>query len=219
MNKSLLNLSNNELTIDSREVAEMMNKRHSEILEYINGSNKIVGIIPTLENGGICSQNYFIESSYKVEGNNKTYQCYLVTKMGCELLGNKQQGEKGILFTAKYVERFNIMERRIEENKILIANKEIEELKDTVNELKKATEEAKKHYKPSHKTKLDYSKLIKALTENEEEYQMLKESTFAVLGITKWEDTCIADSDKITKTIKQISKLLELRKFKQLELL
>ena len=57
------------------------------------------------------------------------------------------------------------------------------------------------------------------MTENEEEYQMLKESTFAVLGITKWEDTSIAESDKITKTIKQISKLLELRKFKQLELL
>lgn len=65
MNKSLLNLSNNQLTIDSREVAEMMNKRHSEILEYINGSNKIVGIIPTLLNGGVCSANYFIESNYK----------------------------------------------------------------------------------------------------------------------------------------------------------
>ena len=33
--------------------------------------------------------------------------------MGCELLGNKQQGEKGILFTAKYVERFNEMEQAI----------------------------------------------------------------------------------------------------------
>lgn len=96
----------------------------------------------------------------------------------------------------------------LKENNIIIANKEIEELKDTVNELKKVTEEAKEHYKPSHKTKLDYSKLIRTLTENEEEYQMLKESTFAVLGITKWEDTCIAESDKITKTIKQISKLL-----------
>ena len=218
MNKELLNLSNNELTIDSIEVAKMMNKRHSEVLEYINGSNKVVGIIPTLLNGGLCSANYFIESNYK-DASGKTNQCYLVTKMGCELLGNKQQGEKGILFTAKYVERFNIMERAIKENDIVIANKEIEELKDTVNELKKATEEAKKHYKPSHKTKLDYSKLIRTLTENEEEYQMLKESTFAVLGITKWEDSCIADSNKITKTIKQISKLLELRKFKQLELL
>ena len=33
--------------------------------------------------------------------------------MGCELLGNKQQGEKGILFTAKYVEAFNKMEEHI----------------------------------------------------------------------------------------------------------
>lgn len=101
-------------TIDSREVAELMNKRHSEILEYINGSNKVVGVIPTLLNGGICLANYFIESSYK-DGSGKTNKCYLVTKMGCELLGNKQQGEKGILFTAKYVERFNQMEQAIKE--------------------------------------------------------------------------------------------------------
>ena len=105
--------SDNQLaTIDSREVAQMMNKRHSEILEYINGSNKVVGIIPTLLNGGICLANYFIESSYK-DGSGKTNKCYEVTKMGCELLGNKQQGEKGILFTAKYVERFNEMEQAI----------------------------------------------------------------------------------------------------------
>ena len=219
MSRNLLNISNNELTIDSREVAEMLGKEHSYVLREIDGSKdgNTVGIIPTLEKANFALSNYFIPSTYKA--GTREYKCYLVTKMGCELLGNKQQGEKGILFTAKYVERFNLMERSIKENNILIANKEIEELKDTVNELKKATEEAKKHYKPSHKTKLDYSKLIRTLTENEEEYQMLKESTFAVLGITKWEDTCIADSNKVTKTIKQISKLLELKKFKQLELL
>lgn len=33
--------------------------------------------------------------------------------MGCELLGNKQQGAKGIEFYAKYVERFNQMEKEI----------------------------------------------------------------------------------------------------------
>lgn len=109
----LVGYKDNQLaTIDSREVAQMMNKRHSEILEYINGSNKVVGIIPTLLNGGIRLANYFIESSYK-DGSGKTNKCYLVTKMGCELLGNKQQGEKGILFTAKYVERFNQMEQVI----------------------------------------------------------------------------------------------------------
>ena len=218
MNKALLNLSNNELTIDSREVAEMLGINHWEILRKLDGTDKVKGIIPILTNNNIVVSKYFIQSEYK-DLSGKRNKCYLCTKLGCDFLANKFNGEKGILFTAKYVERFNAMERSIKENSILIANKEIEELKDTVNELKKATEEAKKHYKPSHKTKLDYSKLIRTLTENEEEYQMLKESTFAVLGITKWEDTCIAESDKITKTIKQISKLLELRKFKQLELL
>ena len=218
MNKELLNLSNNELTIDSREVAEMLGINHWEILRKLHGTDKVKGIIPILTNNKIVVSKYFIQSEYK-DLSGKRNKCYLCTKLGCDFLANKFNGEKGILFTAKYVERFNIMERAIKENDIVIANKEIEELKDTVNELKKATEEAKRHYKPSHKTKLDYSKLIKALTENEEEYQMLKESTFAVLGITKWEDTCIDDSNKITKTIKQISKLLELRKFKQLELL
>jgi len=37
----------------------------------------------------------------------------LATKMGCELLNNKRQGEKGILFIAKYVESFNAMKRSI----------------------------------------------------------------------------------------------------------
>lgn len=218
MNKKLLNLSRNELTIDTREVAEMMGINHWEVLRKLDGTDKVKGIIPILTDNKIVVSKYFIQSSYK-DLSGKENKCYLCTKLGCDFLANKFNGEKGILFTAKYVERFNEMERSIEKNSILIANKEIEELKHTVNELKKATEEAKKHYKPSHKTKLDYSKLIRTLTENEEEYQMLKESTFAVLGIAKWEDTCIADSEKITKTIKQISKLLELRKFKQLELL
>ena len=105
--------------IDSREVAEMMGKKHSDVLEYIegkynkDGSVRIVGIIPTLENGGVRYQDYFIESSYKA--GTREYKCYLVTKMGCEMLGNKQQGEKGILFTAKYVERFNKMEAAIQQ--------------------------------------------------------------------------------------------------------
>lgn len=109
---------NNQLaTIDSREVAEMMGKEHKEILQYIEGrvdkkgNSLVVGIVPTLESEGLHSQKYFIPSTYR--SGTREYKCYLVTKMGCELLGNKQQGEKGILFTAKYVERFNQMEQAI----------------------------------------------------------------------------------------------------------
>ena len=103
--------------IDSREVARMMGKRHEEILRYIEGSNGRVGILPTLLNTKCCSIDYFIESSYRDAMNRKS-KCYLITKKGCELLGNKQNGEKGILFSIAYVERFNAMEKEIKSKSV-----------------------------------------------------------------------------------------------------
>lgn len=108
-------LNNNNLTIDSREVAEMLGKNHGDLMKDIKGSGKNLGIIPTLEKGNFPVSDYFIESTYTVKGNNKIYNCYLCTKMGCEMLGNKQRGEKGILFTAKYVKKFNEMEQQIKQ--------------------------------------------------------------------------------------------------------
>lgn len=99
------------VTIDSREIAQMLGKEHSYVLEMIQGREGKLGIIPVLENANLAVSNYFIPSTYR--SGTREYKCYEVTKMGCELLGNKQQGEKGILFTAKYVERFNQMEQAI----------------------------------------------------------------------------------------------------------
>ena len=118
MEKELTKVITNEedkniLVIDSREVAEMLGKEHKHVLQYIEGNKDIVGIKPTFESQGLDYQRYFIPSTYKA--GTREYKCYLVTKMGCELLGNKQQGEKGILFTAKYVEKFNEMEKQLKE--------------------------------------------------------------------------------------------------------
>ena len=116
-------------TIDSREVAEMLEKEHKYVLRDIEGTESVIGIIPTLESANLHYQNYFIPSTYKA--GTREYKCYLVTKMGCELLGNKQQGKKGILFTAEYVKRFNEMEKKLEEinkPKAYIVNKPQEEL-------------------------------------------------------------------------------------------
>lgn len=120
-----LQVLNNSKTLDSREVAEMLGKSHGDLLKDIQGSGKNLGIIPTLTKGNFHVVNYFIESSYK-DAKGETRKCYLVTKMGCEMLGNKLQGEKGILFTAKYVKRFNQMEQAIQSPKKLTA---IERLK------------------------------------------------------------------------------------------
>ena len=102
--------------IDSREVARMMGKKHKEILRYIegklDGNAYITGILPTLQGEQLTTTDYFIESSYTADNGTKC-RCYLCTKKGCDLLATRQKGEKGILFCAKYVERFNAMEKEL----------------------------------------------------------------------------------------------------------
>ena len=103
-------------TISSREVAEMMEKQHKEIMWMIEGKERrgIVGIKPTIDQSAeLHFANYFIESTYNDRG--RQLKCYECTKMGCEILANKLTGKKGILFTAKYVSKFNEMEKYIKE--------------------------------------------------------------------------------------------------------
>ena len=113
-------LKNNEgqavQTIPSYEVAKMMEKEHWEVLRMLEGyeppkgskSRKVVGIIPTLSDHNVVVVDYFIPSTY-VDVKGETRKCYECTKMGCDLLANKMTGEKGILFTARYVKKFNEM--------------------------------------------------------------------------------------------------------------
>jgi len=111
---------NGTKTIDSRDVAKLVGREHIEILHMIqgqkraNGTNKHVGILPTIIEVGLApSSEFFIKSSYKVEGSYRSYPCYLVTKKGCEMVANKMNGKQGILFTQAYVDRFNEMEQVI----------------------------------------------------------------------------------------------------------
>lgn len=133
-----------KLVIDSREVAEMLGKSHSAVLKDIQGSSdgKTVGIIPTLTKSNFDLVKYFVESTYK-DAKGEIRKCYLCTKLGCEVLGNKQQGEKGILFTAKYVERFNEMERKLKE----ISKPDSYMIEDPIERAKKWIEEREQYNK------------------------------------------------------------------------
>lgn len=99
-------------TLPSYEVAKMMERPHWKVLNMIEGKAGEVGITKVLTDNDFVASEYFIESTYK-DKSGKTNKCYECTKMGCELLANKLTGEKGILFTAKYVKRFNEMEETI----------------------------------------------------------------------------------------------------------
>ena len=102
-------------TITTLEIAEMMEVEHGEILKKLegttkpDGSVKQVGIIPVLSEGDFPVADYFQESTY-LDAQGKPRKCYNVTRLGCDFLANKFTGEKGILFTARYVKRFHDME-------------------------------------------------------------------------------------------------------------
>lgn len=103
-----------QLLMDSREVAEMVGKRHSDLIRDIEG------YIQFLENATLRSQDFFIKSTYKTEGNNKSYKHFLLTKMGCEMVANKMIGAKGVIFSARYVKAFNQMENMLKAKPSLI---------------------------------------------------------------------------------------------------
>ena len=92
--------------IDSRDVAEVIGKRHHHLLRDINGYIKIMQE-STKTNFGFSE--FFLESSY-FDSTGRELPCYLLSKMGCEMVANKLTGAKGVLFTAAYVAKFNDME-------------------------------------------------------------------------------------------------------------
>lgn len=96
-------------TISSREVATMMEvKEHKVMLRKIDNLNEI------LIGANLCSLDFWVESTYK-DTRGREQREYQVTKKGCELIAHKTEGEKGVVFTVRYMERFEQMEKAIQE--------------------------------------------------------------------------------------------------------
>ena len=78
-----------------------------------------------------------------MEGNNKSYPYYLLTKKGCDMVANKMTGTKGVLFTAAYVTKFDEMEkqlRKLEPEDMMIAQlQEMKKMRLMVEQNKQVT--------------------------------------------------------------------------------
>lgn len=98
---------NGKLLVDSREVAEMIGKRHDHLIRDIDGYVSILN-----QNPNLGADNFFIESTYE-SGTGRSYKRYLLTRKGCDMVANKMTGEKGVLFTAAYVTKFEEMEKQL----------------------------------------------------------------------------------------------------------
>ncbi|WP_207652687.1 Rha family transcriptional regulator [Desulfosporosinus sp. FKA] len=99
---------NGLFVIDSREVAEMTGKDHKNLLRDIKGYVEILDS----PSSKLSSANFFIPSTY-LDAQNQERPCYLLTRKGCDMVANKMTGEKGVLFTAAYVTKFEEMEKQL----------------------------------------------------------------------------------------------------------
>lgn len=143
-------------TISSREVAEMMDVRHGDLLEKIDKINKDFG------NGKIRCQKYWIEGTFENRG--KQYREYQVTKLGCEFLAHKTTGKKGNLFTARYMDKFEEMKVEVTRNSYMIEDP-IERAKAWIREEEERkmlalTVEQQKPKVEYHDTVLNSDKLV-----------------------------------------------------------
>lgn len=98
---------NGQLLTDSREVAVAVDKEHYDLIKNIR---QYIGY---LTDGEFSVSEYFIESSY-IDRTGRALPCFLCTKKGCDMIANKLQGKKGVIFTARYIEAFGKMKEFIE---------------------------------------------------------------------------------------------------------
>lgn len=229
MENKLMTLTNDkELRITSVELVDIINDfrklesestkriyvelQHSDFMKKIR---KELDVLKTLgvDNGGNISLVEYRDSKGEIR------PCYSLNRDGMLQMLNSESA----LVRYKTIEYINGLEeenRKLKEGQELIsAHKEIKELKNTLSDFRRLTEEAKEMYKPSHKRKLQYDRLIKSVTSDKEEYDIVKEWIFATLEIEKWEDTSIDQNKKILEIIHTVSRMLNIKKFEQLSLI
>lgn len=92
-----------EQTLSSLEVAEMINKNHTDLMRDIRR------YVKQLNQSNIAFVDFFIEDTY-TDKKGEERPCYKITKKGCEFVACKLTGIKGTEFTVKYIDHFHEME-------------------------------------------------------------------------------------------------------------
>ncbi|MEY8463300.1 Rha family transcriptional regulator [Streptococcus merionis] len=96
------------IALDSRTVAEWTNRQHSELMKDIRRYSDY------LKQGKIPATDFWQKTTYTAS-NGKENPCYMITKKGCEFIQHKMTGQKGAVFTAKYINYFHDIEAGLHE--------------------------------------------------------------------------------------------------------
>lgn len=174
-------------TLDSREVAEMMELKHGKLIRKIDGINK------DFTETKIGLSKYWVETMYK-DTSGKSNRNFQITKRGCEFLAHKTTGTKGNLFTDKYMDRFEQMENYINNNKVVnLFKAEVTTLIDDIvsQKISEIEKKCSEYYRPSSFEKYNICQYIKkrlGISKADEEYELVKQRVLIKLNATKWED-------------------------------
>ncbi|MBU7316002.1 Rha family transcriptional regulator [Paenibacillus oleatilyticus] len=157
MDFSVINF-NGKLYVDSRDVAAMVEKEHDQLMRSIRT------YVEYMESAKLQSRDFFIQSKY-INSQNKEQPCYFVTRKGCDMIANKMTGEKGVLFTAAYVTKFEEMEKK------LLQLSPLEVMQLAINQLVDHEKELKNHEKEIDSLKHNDLKLTEGLINLRENFE------------------------------------------------
>ena len=206
-------------TLDSRDVAEMMEVNHKELLKRVRTySDYLINGA-----GGTFALGDFLKESNYLDANNQERPNYQISRKGCELLAHKMTGRKGTQFTAKYINKFHAMEKHI------VAGISIAEMRASFESIaedivsRKVDEielKASELYRPSHSQKLNICRYIKnrlGVGQTDDEYDLVKERVLIKLNGGKWEDVpaetlrdslnIIDESIRVVKLDRQVNQI------------
>ena len=91
--------------VDSREVAQMMEKPHNDLMKSIRN------YCDALTAGDFSLSDFFIPSNY-VDSTRRRLPCYLITRKGCDFIASRMSGKRGVQFSARYVCAFDDMRKQ-----------------------------------------------------------------------------------------------------------
>lgn len=113
MNNLPLIKTDGEYYADSRDVAEAIERKHSDLLRTIRTYCEY------LTESKIALSEFFVDAEYE-DSTGRTLPCYLITRKGCDMIANKLTSKKGVLFTAAYVSAFEQMKNQLENSQTAI---------------------------------------------------------------------------------------------------
>jgi phage regulator Rha-like protein len=183
MNK-IIKMANGKVVLDSREVAVMVEMRHDRLLRKIDEVTK------DFTDTNIGVSDYWEESTYK-DASGKANRCLKITKRGCGFIAHKTTGYKGNIFTHRYMERFEQMEKELYGELVPINNLQNIITSTVSKEISRLRKEHSEYIKPLSADKYKITKYIKdrlEITRVNEEFKLVKERVLLMLGADKWED-------------------------------